>query len=599
MLKESLIPTQLIKPTERGSITIDEIASEDRLRIGYLITQACTLGVQLLWLKLRGKAEPVTVGKLLARFFQQMGVLWIKMGQLLSLRLDILPAAVCDELSKLQDQAHGFNPELSRQLIEEDLGAPVEHYFTDFSSVPFAAASISQVHKARLKDGGAWVAIKVRKPDAHKTFVRDITVIRWLVAKLSQWSIQPHMRWQDMLWEVEQLMAEELDYNYEIANIRRMKKVLSRHNIYVPKVFSHYCSERVLVMEFIHGVVMADYLKVAASDPLRLKAWCEENNVEPRRLGKRLFFSNLRQLFEDNLFHGDLHPGNIVLLRDSRIAFIDLGSIGFSDRDFLEKYALYLEAMIDQQYSKVFDIYLLFPDNIPATDLTSLKEKFILILQKWQDRSKIKDLPYREKNISAINDDLLGVLGEYRITMTWSVLRFLRATTTLDAAIRELIPEISVPKLLKQYFRARNKRQLKKILPPHQAFDINNIPALVKAPINISESMVFRGSVVRRLALVFKDTGNNIADGLNSVLRFASGLLRIGGLYLLLAMATHSDVSWLLPLLDKWWLAPLNIVPQLDIQVWGLIFATLLFADRTIARLGRSINDASSKGAAG
>ena len=161
------------------------------------------------------------------------------------------------------------------------------------------------------------------------------------IAKLSQWSIQPHMRWQDMLWEVEQLMAEELDYNYEIANIRRMKKVLSRHNIYVPKVFSHYCSERVLVMEFIHGVVMADYLKVAASDPLRLKAWCEENNVEPRRLGKRLFFSNLRQLFEDNLFHGDLHPGNIVLLRDSRIAFIDLGSIGFSDRDFLEKYALY------------------------------------------------------------------------------------------------------------------------------------------------------------------------------------------------------------------------------------------------------------------
>ena len=100
---------------------------------------------------------------------------------------------------------------------------------------------------------------------------------------------------------------------------------------------------------------------------------------------------------------------------------------------------------------------------------------------------------------------------------------------------------------------------------------------------------------MRRLALVFKDTGNNIADGLNSVLRFTSGLLRIGGLYLLLAIAAHSDVPWLLPLLHKWWLAPLNMVPQLDIQVWGLIFATLLFA----SELGRSINDASSKGAAG
>ena len=127
-----------------------------------------------------------------------------------------------------------------------------------------------------------------------------------------------------------------------------------------------------------------------------------------------------------------------MLLRDSRIAFIDLGSIGFSDRDFLEKCALYLEAMIDQQYSKVFDIYLLFPDNIPATDLTSLKEKFILILRNGRTAQKIKDLPYREKNISAINDDLLGVL-EYRITMTWSVLRFCALLPRLDAAIRELI----------------------------------------------------------------------------------------------------------------------------------------------------------------
>ena len=168
-------------------------------------------------------------------------------------------------------------------MIEEDLRHPWATILPISAQMPFAAASISQVHKARLKDGGAWVAIKVRKPDAHKTFVRDITVIRWLVAKLSQWSIQPHMRWQDMLWEVEQLMAEELDYNYEIANIRRMKKVLSRHNIYVPKVFSHYCNERVLVMEFIHGVVMADYLKVAASDHSDSKLGVE-NNVEPRRL---------------------------------------------------------------------------------------------------------------------------------------------------------------------------------------------------------------------------------------------------------------------------------------------------------------------------
>ncbi|MCP4695562.1 MAG: hypothetical protein GY862_01750, partial [Gammaproteobacteria bacterium] len=122
MLQKKLIPTPLIKPEERKPIVIDDIASKNRLRMGYLFVQLLKLGGHLLWLKLNWKAKPLAMGRVLTRFFQQMGVLWIKMGQLLSLRLDMLPAEVCDELSKLQDQAHGFPPELSRQLVEEDLG---------------------------------------------------------------------------------------------------------------------------------------------------------------------------------------------------------------------------------------------------------------------------------------------------------------------------------------------------------------------------------------------------------------------------------------------------------------------------------------------
>ena len=594
MLKESLIPTQLITPEERKPIVIEAVASEKHLHVSYLILQGLKLGMFLLWLKLTRRADPATVGRALADFFQKMGVLWIKLGQLLSLRMDILPKEICDELSDLQDRAHGFSADLSRQIIEDDMGGPIERYFSHFSEQPFAAASISQVHSAQLKEGNVWVAIKVRKPDAHKTFARDLTVIRWLIKMLDRWSIQPHMRWSDLLWEIEQLMAEELDYHYEIANMQRMKKVLKKHNIYVPQVFSRYCSKRILVMEFMQGLLMADYLKIAASDPLRLKAWCKENNVRPVRLGKRLFFSNLRQLFEDNLFHSDLHPGNIIILRDSKIAFIDFGSIGSSDMDFLEKYALYLEAMIKKQYSKVFDIYLLLPDNIPATDLTGLKDKFIQILQKWQDRTRIRGLPYREKNISAINDDLLGILGEYRITMTWSVLRFLRASTTLDAAIRELIPEVSVHKLLEQYFLGRNKRQFKKVLPPNSMFDANNLPALIKAPISINESMVFRGSVVRRLAQVFRDSSGKLTDIVARIVRLSGGVLRITSLYLLLGfIATFVD-NGESSLLDVGWLAPLTWLPSFDLQVWALIFIAIFYLDRVLVRLARSCSEVQS-----
>ena len=138
----------------------------------------------------------------------------------------------------------------------------------------------------------------------------------------------------------------------------------------------------------------------------------------------------LRQFFEDNLFHGDLHPGNIVLLRDSNIAFIDFGSIGFMDQDFLEKYDIYIEALVKKQYSKVFDIYLLFPDNIPSVNIGKLKQEFVEPLQAWQERCSIKSLSYDEKSTSTINDEFLKLLGKYKITMTWSFMRFTRASIT-------------------------------------------------------------------------------------------------------------------------------------------------------------------------
>ncbi len=584
MLKKKRIPTPLIHPEERQPIKIDDIASAAHLRVGYLLMQLLKLGGQLLWLKLRGKAQPTVVGQLLGHFFQKMGVLWIKIGQLLSLRVDILPAQVCEELSKLQDQAHGFDPVLSRQQIEDDLGAPLEEYFSVFADTPFAAASISQVHRAYLKQEKVWVAVKVRKPDAHKTFLRDIAVIRVFIRLLGVFAISPHMRWSDMLWEIEQLMEEELDYHYEIANMQRMKKTLRRHRVYVPKVYSKYSSKRILVMEFVQGALMSDYLKIAYSDPNRLAAWRKENNISTKRLGQRLFFSNLRQLFEDNLFHGDLHPGNIVLLRDSQIAFIDFGSIGFSDQDFLKKYSLYMEALVNRQYAKVFDLYLLFPDNIPATDLSRLKESFTAILQAWQERSQIKELPYKEKNVSSVNDEVIALLGEYKITMTWSILRFMRASTTLDAAIRELIPDISVITLMKRYFRQRNQRVLKRMLDSHKEFDSTQLTTLIDAPISLNESMVFRGSVVRRLAQVFEGTSSKITQGFYTLLTITINLLRFSGLYLLLVFLTQYG-GMALP--EAQWLLPLHWSLILDIQIWFIIFACLLYIERTFAKLCR------------
>ncbi len=116
------------------------------------------------------------------------------------------------------------------------------------------------------------------------------------------------------------MMNEELDYQYEASSMRRMRKRLRRHGVYVPKVYPDYTKGRLLVSEFIHAVLMADYIRLAEADPVLVRSWEAANNVDPTRVAKRLIHSMWRQLFEENLYHGDLHPGNIVLLRDSRVA---------------------------------------------------------------------------------------------------------------------------------------------------------------------------------------------------------------------------------------------------------------------------------------
>jgi ubiquinone biosynthesis protein len=594
MLKQKLIPTVLIKPEERKPIVIDDKLPGTRFRLFYLAKQLFKLMLRLLWLKLTRRLEPKTIGIELRTFLQQMGVLWIKVGQLLSLRVDLLSPEISAELSKLQDRAPGFSPAQAKHFIEEDLGAPLEAHFSTFIEAPFAAASISQVHKAYLKHERVWVAVKVRKPGASETFSSDMAMIRWIGQLLLWLSISPHMRWQDMLWEIEQLMNEELDYHYEATNMRRMKKTLRSHKIYVPKVFTRYSTKRILVMEFLSGVLMSDYLKVARTEPDRLKTWLKENNVKPDLLGSQLFYSTMRQLFEDNLFHSDLHPGNLILLRNSLVAFIDFGSIGFSDQDFLKKYNLYLDALVSQQYAKVFDIYLLFPDNIPSIDLTHLKEEFIQILRLWQERCYIKALPYNEKTISALNEELLGVLGKYGLAMAWAFLRFMRVAATLDVTLRELIPEKNINSLLVKYFQRREQRTLRRLV---QNRDVKwvDLPALVELPIKLNETMIFRGAIIRRLAQVFEGMTTKVVQWFDRLFGIIILILRLFSLFLLLVVSEQYQVAWLLSLVPSELAELAQGMPRLDIQVWVIIFIILLYSDRVLVKLRKRFREAEPK----
>jgi ubiquinone biosynthesis protein len=333
-----------------------------------------------------------------------------------------------------------------------------------------------------------------------------------MVLLLRRMTAFPPSSWDEMLWEMEQIMLEEVDYRYEAANMRRMKRALRKHNVYVAEVFP-YSGKLVLVMEFIPGVLMSDFIQVGTNEPARLQQWMQENNVTPQKTGERLFISFFRQLFEDNLFHGDLHPGNILLLKDSRLAFIDFGTVGSNNAHFLSIYMRGMQAVGEQDYSKGIDYLFLLCDRLPRVNLEMVKATAVKAYQSWGDRTALRDLSYHEKSIGNMGASAGKLLAPYNVVMSWQFMKIGRTWSTLDASLSFLLPDVNFPQLLRTYFkgfRARTEQRIK-------ATKIADVYGGMVQPA-LAEFVTLRGDMIRRKAVEFQLDGSRIAHLFRSIL---------------------------------------------------------------------------------
>jgi ubiquinone biosynthesis protein len=460
MLKARLIPTPLIEDREREPIVIEQRSPPARLRSLRVVGRFLSYWLSLLWLRLTGRYSPDVRAVRLREVFEDLGGLWMKVGQLLSLRSDLFDAAICRELSRLQYRAVGFPPETARAIIEEDLGKPLGEVFSTFEMAPIAAASICQVHRAVLRYREVTVVVKVQRPDVDASFKRDMSLVRFVINRLIGFNVIPHMRWRDFLWELEEIMREEVDYRYEASNLRRMKSSLRRHKVYVPKAYLDLCTRRVLVMEYVSGVLMSDYIDKRKHDPARLIAWQEENDVNPKKVAKRLFCSTLRQLLEDNMFHADLHPGNILLLRESRFALIDFGTIGTVEQGFLRTYRLSLSALASRDFARAADYTLHYGPEAPI-HVRQVREDLIRRFRSWEAKTHLRNLEYHEKSLGSAGTETGQVLMKYRVPVNWALLKISRTMTTLDASLSYLMPTTSYTSLFKAYLRKAVRRQFR------------------------------------------------------------------------------------------------------------------------------------------
>lgn len=585
MLDKKWIPNPLIALSERPAIPIVEGEMKTSFRRVRIALRLSGMFLKFFYLTIVRRLDARTIGRMFGDFCQRTGVLWVKLGQLFSMRSDLFPTELCEELGRLQDRVEGFSPRLVKEILEQELGGPLETFFSSFEMEPCAAASIAQVHKACLAEEKAWVAVKVRRPEVDAVFEQDMGMIRRLLLLLHRFSIMRYMRWPDMLWEMEQVFHEELDYRYEISNQARLRKSLVNHNIYVPRVFDRYCTGKVLVMEFIEGVSMADFLRIWKTDPADARKWMADNGIDGGKVGRRLFYSYLRQVLEDNLFHADLHPGNIVLLKDGGISLLDFGSVGSSEGDLLRKYDVFLEALSKGRFAKAVDVFLLIMPDVSSAHLATVKEEMQRRLHSWDSRCRVRELPYRDKSTNMVFDEMMKVMGKYGVTINWAFFKVLRGWTTMDTSLRELIPGADLPRMMQAYTRRRGGREFKRVLKQLPG-DMLKLQNLIDYPREFSEMGIYRGAAIRRLAQVFEGTATRVS-------RLAATVFEVGSAFFFFFAAAFGfiflnqhtsifDFSPGSPVRDV-----LGIIPVLDLQVWVLLILFVINGFISFAKLAR------------
>ena len=286
-------------------------------------------------------------GVRIRRALEDLGPIYVKFGQILSTRRDLLPDDIADELARLQDEVPPFPGEQARTIIDKALGSPVGEVFAEFSEAPLASASIAQVHAARLQDGRE-VVVKVLRPGIEKTIRRDVDLLFTIARLARRYSSEARrLRPVEVVQEYEKTIFDELDLLREAANASQLRRnFLGSEQLYVPEVFWDYCRPNVMVMERIYGTPVDEI------DQLRAQG------ISMQMLGERgveIFFT---QVFRDNFFHADMHPGNIFVAPDGRYIGVDFGIMGTLTTEDQRYLAENLLAFFERDYRRVAELHV-------------------------------------------------------------------------------------------------------------------------------------------------------------------------------------------------------------------------------------------------
>ena|SRR3712207_3466786 len=386
--------------------------------------------------------KKMTTGQRLRCAFEELGPTYIKIGQIISTRKDLFDDDIIGELSKLRDNVEPFEDYIAMDMIDAELSRPRSEVFLSISESPIAAASIGQVYAARLKDGSD-VVIKVQRPNIETTIKADIEILKRLSSNLEfmkkEWNIDIY----DLISEMEMQLIRELDYKFEAVNGSKLKNIFKdSKDVFIPKIYDEYTTKKILVMEKVEGICLSDIESQNLSN---------ENKKRIVDIGVRSFF---RQIMTCGFFHADPHPGNIFVMDDMRLAYIDFGMVGLVDDKTLGQLNQLILAATDKNVDKI--IRLLTDMNAlagPASD-EGLKRDLLYLIHYYFD------IPFDKLRISEILDEVFRFMRNHRVSLPSQLVILGKTMITLEGTSRGLYKEFSAETIASSYIGITSKKNL-------------------------------------------------------------------------------------------------------------------------------------------
>lgn len=379
---------------------------------------------------------------------EELGPTFVKFGQILSNRPDLLPAELIEEFERLQDNVPPFPGEQARKVVESELKRSVNVLFRSFEASPFASASMAQVHKAVL-DSGEEVAVKIQRPNIREVIVEDVKVM-YTLANIFERRI-PSLKAFDLVGLVrhfESSISHELDFVHESVNIQRfyhhLEKDRKETGARCPNVFKDYTTGKVLTMDFIRGTKISDLVELDRIGHDRMK------------IGDKLGRSYIKQVFEYGFFHADLHPGNILILPDGELCFLDFGLMGsIMPRDIDMLVNLFV-GVYDKDIKRIINSLQQMSGEMTFKNM----REFEYDLNEFVDSYAVRVM--HENEMSTVLMELRDIIVNHGLKVPSHFFLLARSMVTVEGVIHKLNPDLDLMELAKPYM----KRVLRKKLNP-------------------------------------------------------------------------------------------------------------------------------------